>query len=429
LPTEGTRSIARRPGPLAVTERGIALVAVTTALTILGLVTQEFSTDATIDYEAAANARDDMRAHFLGRSGMNLARLVIKVQTDVLDRYRRYIGDIQLADYLPMFVGAFGGGKEEVAALGDAVGGVDTSSIKGLGLPEGEFDIVVTTDDGKINLNCANGSVTTRQTLQTKLEALFFSQAYDPIFQTGDAEGWRRTRIEQVEAILDYVDRDNARYSAPGTPEEYGYETLRARYEPKNNYLDSVAEARLIRGFDDRLWTLFGSGFTVYGDCKENVGSLKDVTVIAALIYVSAKNPEDPVINDPIKLWALARYVAGARNLGILFDDLNAFADFVKDPAAAFGDLLGEDPSVAANLMRDPASAIPEGVELDQQKLAQVARAGPRRTYRVEATASIGRVNKRIIGVWDASVQQQNARSRDGAPSGGKGAWVFWREE
>jgi hypothetical protein len=52
-------------------------------------------------------------------------------------------------------------------------------------------------------------------------------------------------------------------------------------------------------------------------------------------------------------------------------------------------------------------------------------RSGPRRTYRVETTAKFGRVEKKIIAVWDKDVQRQNAR--DGQT--GKGAWVYWREE
>ncbi len=411
------------------TQKGIALIAVAGALAMLGVVTAEFTTDANLEYEAAKNVQNDMRAHFLARSGMNLSVLVIKVQTDILDRYRQYIGDIQLADYLPMFVGAFGGSKEEVESLGALVGGLDTSSIKGLGLEEGEFDIVVTTEDGKINMNCAAGRETTRQALQTQLEAMFFPEAYNQIFEYEDAEGWRRDRPTQVAALIDYVDRDSARYGVDGTPEAYGYENVRDDYLPKNNYIDSVGELKLVRGVDDRFWTLFGSAFTVYGGCKLNVGAIQDVNVVMSIIYISAKNPDDPVLRDPVKLWALAQYVVQARNLGILFDSLESFADFVKDPGGALGDLFGGDTGATGGAAAASAAAsgfqFPDGVELDQQKLGQVARAGPRRTYRVETTARFGRVEKKMFGVWDTNLQRQNARQGQG----GKGAWVMWREE
>src|SRR5688500_10372109 len=92
-------------------QRGIALVAVLSAIAVIAIVTTEFTYNTGIDFAAAANARDEMRAHFLARSGMNLSRLVVKVQKDVFDRYRKYLGDVQLADYLPLMIGAFGGGK------------------------------------------------------------------------------------------------------------------------------------------------------------------------------------------------------------------------------------------------------------------------------------------------------------------------------
>src|SRR5262245_57467255 len=94
-------------------QRGIALVAVLSAIAVIAVITTEFTSDTGIDLQAAANARDEMRAHFLARSGMNLSRLVIKIQKDGIDKNRKQLGDLQLADYLPMMIGAFGGGKDE----------------------------------------------------------------------------------------------------------------------------------------------------------------------------------------------------------------------------------------------------------------------------------------------------------------------------
>src|SRR5213075_1755924 len=132
-----------------------------------------------VDFAQAANARDDMRAYFLARSGMNLSRIVIKVQKDIIDKYRNFLGDLQLADYLPMLVGIFGGSKDDVKAFADMVGGIDTDKIKGLGLPAGEFAIEVSTDDGRINVNCANGSQATVKQLETMLTAMVLPPGYD----------------------------------------------------------------------------------------------------------------------------------------------------------------------------------------------------------------------------------------------------------
>jgi len=98
-------------------------------------------------------------------------------------------------------------------------------------------------------------------------------------------------------------------------------------------------------------------------------------------------------------------------------------ADFVKDPSAYIAAELGEPASGQAQ-QPNPASHI-QGVELDSAKLAQIARSGGRRTYRVTTTAKMGKVEKKVVGVWDTDFQNQNARD----PAYARGTWVYWREE
>jgi len=413
----------RKGGKQYFSERGVALLIVSVSLSIIMLLTAEFGTNTTIDYFTATNARDNVRAEFLARSGQNLGKLIIRVQTDLVDKYRKQmnLGDLQLADYTGLFMSAFGGSKDEMQSLASGFGLGGAKDIKGLGLEAGEFNVTITTDDGKINLNCARGGTRTRQTLQTKLEALFYFDAFNPVFESKTADGWQRDRARQVAALIDYIDEDQNKYDAPGASEEDDYQSLKDRYSPKNNYIDSVGEIRLIRGVDDRFWTLFGGQFTAYGECRENVAAIQDPKLVAALIFLSAKNAEDPVLRDMNKLWALARRVVEARGMGVFFDDLNAFRDFVKNPDGALADMME-----SRGLNSDPATAAMEGVELDNAKLAQIAYAGPRRVYRIESDAKIGVVTKKITAVWDVNVVPQNSRDPQANP---KGAYVFWREE
>lgn len=417
----------RHPDPR---QRGVAIIAVVTAVAIITSLLIELGTSTTVDSLSSANARDQMRAEFLGRSALNLARLVIKVQTDVVDPRRNEIGDIQLGDYTNLFMGAFGGGKEEVAAFGEMLGGLKADAFEGLGSEGGTFDLALETDDGLLNLNCANGSAETQNDLNTFLGALFYFEAYNPVFERPDAQNWQRDRALQAAALIDYVDRDAARYGAPGTPEDYGYEQLDDRYKPKNNYLDTVGEIRQVRGVDDRFWTLFGGAFTIYGSCKLNIGAVSDPRLIAALIFLAAKNPEDPVLRDPIRLWQLAKQVAEAREMGVFFDDLQAFADYVKNPMGGLADLYSKQGLAApAEVTAGGQQAL--GVELDNGKLGRIALAGPRRTYRVEIEIEVPRgtltdwsLRRKLTAVWDTQTQNQNAR--DGRQ--GRGAWVYYQE-
>jgi type II secretory pathway component PulK len=422
------------------TQRGMALISVTVALVLTGVLVDEFSTNSTVDARATANIEADMQAHFLARSAMNLSELVIRVQSDMVDKISAQMKmDIQIADYTSFFIGAFGGSQDEVADMASALGAAG-GDIKGLGVQPGAgFDVQITTDDGKINLNCANSGAagTAAQTLAVKLQSLFYAEAYNPIFENENAEGYRRDRNLQVEAIIDYIDRDQTKFDAAtgqtssGAPEEYGYDTLRDKYRPKNNYLDTVGEIKLIRGIDDRFWKLFGNNFTVYGGCKENLSAISDPKQIASIIALAAKNQDDPVLRDHQKLWNLALMVAKARQVGFQFADLEQFRAFVTDPMETLKS-LGVDPSMVPALLGLPSAQPIEGVELDAAKLKEVVKIGPRRTYRVEATATFDKLSRRIVGVWDTQVVRQNTRgigAGSNVGGGPQGAWVFWREE
>ena len=416
-------------------QKGIALLMVTVGISIILSMAYEFDGSALVDFEAASKARDDMQMEFNVRSGMNLSQLLVRIQTQVLDKNRDALGgDPQIGDFTGFFLGFFGGDRQEVDDLAEAMGGFTEDTLKTLGVSNGRFDIQIGTEDGKINVNCA-ADIQKQENLKSMIEALFYLQAYDPIFQNPAADGWRRTREEQAAAIVDYIDRDTSRVGQSGAAEQYGYESLRDRYLPKNQRIDTVGELKQVRGVDDRLWTLFGSAFTVYGPrgCTLNIGSVSDPNLIAAIISLSAKNPEDPVVRDPQKLWALARRVsessapAGAGGFGAQWANVQDFANFVKDPQGSLTALFGQQSAQGLEPTGDVTDLGPAiaGVELDTQKLSQIVSAGARATYRVEVTAQVGNLTKRVVGVWDTQVVNQNQRN----PALTQGAWVYWREE
>jgi general secretion pathway protein K len=426
-------------------QRGVALVAVMIAIAITLVISNEFGTSTNVDMIAAANYRDQMRSHFLARSATTLSELVIRVQQRIDNVQQLRDAGIRITDFADQVLLAFCGNPEEVQA---AIG-LTSSDAKGLGADVGTCGIVgqITTEDDKVNLNCANGPDLTAKSLKSTLDSLIYFPAYDPVFEDADAEGYRRDRATQASAIVDYIDADSVRVRDRGTSEDYGYENLKDRYKPKNNYLDSLGELRLVRGVDDRFWTLFGSAFTVYGGCKTNVSALTNSQLIAALLYLTAKNPNDPVLQDPNKLFMLAGLIAKAKQFGVTFPKIEDFASFAKDPAAQLGTLASKSGTLAGSAAQAAQNngAIASltggqklGLELDLTKLRQIASAGPRRTYRVEAWGEIERKQKMadgspvfppirttITGVWDTKVVPQNVRK----PPVPKGAWVFLRED
>jgi Type II secretion system (T2SS), protein K len=419
-------------------QRGIALVMVMIAISIVLAITNQFGTNATIDMISAANYRDQMRAHFLARTALNVSELIIRMQEKVEKQFK----GVQLTDYADQLMMAFCGDRNEIS---EALG-VPVDQLKGLGGEIGNCGLIpaITTDDSKINLNCALATDPKEyDALKKRLAALFSFPAYDPVFDDNDAEGWRRNRETQAAALLDYIDKDSARFQDRGTNEDYGYESLKDDYKPKQGALDSIGELKQIRGVDDRFWALFGKSFTVYGGCKLNLNTVEDLPLLASILSQGAANPTDA--QNQQKLYAMAAIILKAREFGETFKDLNAFIDFVKDPEKA---LTGGLPktgtsttaasplaSIAAGLGLPPGQKL--GFELKKENLPPLEFKA-RRTYRVTAFGEINRaqvdakgnpifppVRRTFTGVWDTKPTTQNAR-KDGA---GPGAWVYLREE
>jgi type II secretory pathway component PulK len=429
-------------------QRGVALVLVTVAVSIGALLTVEFETNTRFDAFGADNSLDQMRGEMLARSSLNLSELIIRLQ-QVLDnpQVKQQIGAIQITDYADMFMSAFGGDRNEVRGMLGAF--ADSDGAKGFGAEIGSFGVRISSDDGKINVNCANGKPEHRDLVYTLLEALYFFPAYDRVFEEPDADGWRRDRRQQTEAIIDFIDEDRDRAPAPGEPkggagEDYGYENLPDRYQAKNGYLDTIDEIKLIRGVDERFWTLFGPAFTVYGGCQLNIRALEDPRIIAAILYLTAKDREDPVIRDGARLWYHALAVSFARQSGIPFETTQELVDFVKDPEERLQNPFGLDPQAAGTpgLPGAPAQpvalqipGVPPGIdlglELDPAAVNRVLRAGPQRTYRVEAWGQVTRhevyppILRHLTAVWDMGNVNSNQRSQD--PKARNGAWVYAR--
>jgi Type II secretion system (T2SS), protein K len=413
-------------------ERGIALVMVMIAISIVLAITNQFATNANIDMIAAANYRDQMRAHFLSRTALNVSELIIRLQGELEKQFK----GLELTDYADQFMMAFCGDRSEIS---EALG-VPLEQLKGLGGEIGNCGLIpaITTDDSKINVNCAGSSDTkTYEGLRDRLTSLLSFSAYDPVFDEGDAETWRRNRETQVAAILDYIDKDALRMRDRGSSEDYGYESLKDSYRAKQNYLDSVGELRLVRGVDDRFWTLFGKAFTVYGGCKINLGTVDNVALMASILRQAAENPTDSVLQDQQKLWTLASVIIKAREFGQTFDSVSEFVEFVKDPAAGFGGDAKSGGSTPAITLPGIPPGQKIGLALKASELESIVTFEARRTYRVTAWGEINRaqvddkgnpifppVRRTITGVWDVKARPQNARKE-----AGNGAWVFLKEE
>src|SRR4051794_14338371 len=106
------RRIHPRRAPLDRRERGVAMLVVLTWLALMISLVSEFTYGTTVDAAQAANARDELRAHYLARSSVNLSRLLIKIQ-------QRFI-DPAMGQAKQMLQQALGGGSNSTAGAAGA---------------------------------------------------------------------------------------------------------------------------------------------------------------------------------------------------------------------------------------------------------------------------------------------------------------------
>ncbi len=444
----GWRTLVRRHRARRHRDRqsGVALLVTISTLSLLIALVGQFSYGTTVDAAQSANARDELRAHYLARSAMALSRMLIKIQLKfvepVMGQAQQMLNNLagqdlgislRVTDYTGPLLGFFGGNKTDVAMLGSLVG-IDTSEAKGLKLVPGTMSAEVTNEDGKIDLNCGAGPapVRTRQLVVFRLlSALTMSPRYDLLFSTPDADGRYVDRVDLARALMDWSDGDEQMFSIDANaagPEDYRYDQRADPYLAHNNYYDTIGETNLVRGMNAAFAEAFQSYFTTYAsdqDCKVNLASVKgDCTplivglVRAALIPDPAKPPDDPSILDDTRLYPLASVLC-ERGAAVGFSSLDTVIKVLSDPASS---LSKDDPRF--QMMQNLS-----GINITKAQLAQVAYVGPPRVYRVVATGESGKVKKRITAILDTARSLDNPVTIDAASEKASGVIQYWREE
>jgi hypothetical protein len=406
-------------------EEGVALLSVVIVLAVISTAVADFAYNTEVDLTSAANARDDLRAHYLSRSALNLSRLLLRVQERLIDPNRQFLGgmDLQIADYAPMLISAFNS-REGAEMLGSLIG-VESGAIKGLGVDVGSFDLQMESLDGKLNINCGGGLNTGSPTVTrfaASLAALMLPMRYNLLFEEPDENGQYADRLEVMRAIIDWADQDNVMFGSGSAAEDYRYNTGKDPYEIKNQYYDTVEELRLVKGVDDDFMSAFGDSFTVYGDCKVNV-NLADAPLLAALIMQHAASPNDPALQWQ-NLSLLTRYVTHIRTMLAGFKDVKAFITAVEQPAAEAAMAFSWDPG-ASESQRFNLPPV-NGIKMNQTTIADaIIVGGSRRIWRLTGSATVGRIQKKIRAVWDMKYVSMQASKHNLGPGG----YLYWREE
>jgi general secretion pathway protein K len=441
------------------------MLIVLTWLALMISVIGEFTYGTSVDAAQAANARDELRAHYLARSSVSLSRLLIKIQQQFIDPVMGQVQkmltsamgssatngtggssgssapptlgfSLRVTDYASSLMGFFSGSKEEVAGLGSLIG-IDTTNVKGLGLKSGNFDAQITAEDGKIDINCGSGVASDRgkqMIVYRLLMGLMYSRRFDKLFSDADNTGNFAVRTDVARAIIDWADGDEQMFSPEGgsNSEDYRYDAHADHYRAHNNSYDTIEEVKMVRGVSDAFMEAFQPFLTVYASdpsCKVNLGAISNkesgdcTPLVMAVIRAAAtpdplKPPADPTIFDDAILYPLSSILCDrASTAG--FDSLNTITSLLANPQTA---VLPDDPRYRMFQGMKPLS-------VDAGALGSVAYVGTPRVYRVAATGESGRVKKKITAIIDTGRTLENPLTLTPQSEKAAGVLQYWREE
>lgn len=284
----------RRKKP-SLRERGVAILVVVVTTAIIGATAADFAYTAQIELEAAINSRDQLRAEYLARSGMQLGQLLTAVQDGLQGMLQMLPPEMRdaivITDYAGFLAKALSGDAEAREGLGGLIG-IDLRNVEGLGTPQGtNLDLVIASEEGKFPINCGGGVnayAQQQRNLYNLLYNLIRPQRYDRMFNTADRDGIVITREDLPTAIIDWGDVDPLRFNpmGPASASEERYDRGTDRYEAHNHYLDTIEELMQVRGVSEDFWGAFGEMFTAYGGTS--AGNTTDCRVLASAIEPTA---------------------------------------------------------------------------------------------------------------------------------------------
>lgn len=243
-------------GRAVANERGVALIVTLFIVALVTVLVLEYHFDATVELELAVNQGQDIQAYHLAMSGVNFARALLKKDGADADGPGDFWYD-QLGSGAPLGglcyppqlflslaneTGASAVGADVPGTTPSPVGG-DEGNNEGNheGRDEGCVSLRIIDEQGKLPINAlrvaaeSNPADIENEDWYKILEQFFISFEIDP---------------EKIPALVDWVDKDDIPSPGGSGAESGYYEGLETPYTAANYPMRSLAELRLVRGFD-----------------------------------------------------------------------------------------------------------------------------------------------------------------------------------
>jgi general secretion pathway protein K len=418
----------RRPADIR-RQRGVALLLVLIAITVLGAMTIDLMEEDSVYVADTANARDALKAEYVARSGVNLSRLMLSVQPLLGEQFNFPFW--QYADViLEPFTAAAGapeageegtdqGGDEGGSMLADMTG-IDLSGAEGLGLPAGdELAVKIVDEDSKLQVNLGAEQAHARDLAVQQLLMLMSPPQYDEMFDRNAGSDKFFGREEIVCELIDFADPDEDLCDLSGSEDASYYGTEDAPSLRKNAPYDSLEELHLVKGIGDDAWAAFVDPdptdpdrrvMTVWGKGRVNVNTASSQTLLAETCYLASDDSGVSPCADLASMVNLAQIIQGVMLIRS-FMPFGNVSDFVK---------AIENPQEALFL------PLP-GVPLANKKNARRVLTTQSTVFSIYSEGTVGNARKRIHAVVDMEGLDMLDPTKSVSASGGK--ILYWRME
>lgn len=225
-------------------EKGMVLLMVLVIVALLASLLTEFAFSTLVDLRLTETFRDNTRAWYLAKGGVQAGRMILQMNRNGYD----HPGEIW-AQGIPAYpVGENGAVAIDIEDLNSRL------NVNLLVLP-----------GQNVNLD-----------VRGALERLFTQ------IQQDHPDAFPDTPQEMAAALFDWIDSDDAVTRQPGTGAESAYyQGLERPYPAKNGPLDTIEELQMVKGFTPEGYRLLAPFLTVHGRGVMNINTAPPEVLMA----------------------------------------------------------------------------------------------------------------------------------------------------
>ncbi|MCL2012778.1 MAG: type II secretion system protein GspK [Cystobacterineae bacterium] len=333
-----------------ISPRGAALIVVLVGITILTIFIQDMAYRGSVELILARNQRDELKAHYHARSGIQFSRLMLALQKQIeqikIPSLSGLLGITNtttndFGGYMPQSLSIQLWRLAKIDCyLTNLLWEFDETP-QADGLASTCFDVTISDEEERLNLNQLDAPDLKTSIALAQLLSLIGDKKYNFIYEPLESGSSPITPTEIIQNIRDWIDENTSastlNLSGQGPPfldgfsdENYYYSSKYVpHYHAKNARFDSLDELYMVHGIDDRFMAVFGDRLTVFPSINSRLNINTDDPVLLELAIRSVADPlkPDPRLQNPFFVEGLIEHI---RQLKVMAGFALSVQDFVE---------------------------------------------------------------------------------------------------